>query len=168
MTLAIFGLGSNVERRAEYLQRAAEAIAQWGAGFRASRMYETPALLPPDTPEDWNTPYLNQAVSVELTQAEPEALLARVKNLEAALGRRDRGRWGPREIDVDILALGDVVHNSPALAIPHAALLTRDFALLPLAEIAPDWRWPVAGADMGKGAAELAKRFSPLNEWRAA
>jgi 7,8-dihydro-6-hydroxymethylpterin-pyrophosphokinase len=67
----------------------------------------------------------------------------------------DRGRWGPREIDLDILAYADTVLESEALTLPHGGLLTRDFALLPLSEVAPEWRYPASGKYHGMRPEEL-------------
>jgi len=68
---------------------------------------------------------------------EPEALLRFVKEVEAAAGRTPRGKWGPRELDVDILLMGERVVRGPDLVIPHPRLAFRRFCLAPLAEIAP-------------------------------
>ncbi len=73
-------------------------------------------------------------------------LLARVKAIERDLGRVSRCKWGPREIDIDILAMDDVTMDTPELTIPHRVLLERDFVLLPLADVAPDWRYPLRRA----------------------
>jgi 2-amino-4-hydroxy-6-hydroxymethyldihydropteridine diphosphokinase len=89
------------------------------------------------------------------TNLTPKALLTEVKAVERALGRKPREHWSPREIDIDILAYGAEVINAPDLIIPHAHLLKRDFALVPFADIAPDWVYP-AGAQYGKTARELA------------
>jgi 2-amino-4-hydroxy-6-hydroxymethyldihydropteridine diphosphokinase len=67
----------------------------------------------------------------------PDRLLAFVKEVEAATGRKERERWGPRELDVDILLMGDKVVQTPELFIPHPRLAERRFCLLPAAEIAP-------------------------------
>lgn len=133
------------------------AVAQLSAlmqGVRASRVLESPAMLPPDAPGEWNLPYLNMAVSGE-TELSPPALFVEIKRIEQALGRVPRGNWGPREIDIDILAVGDLVFEDDGLTIPHRGLLARDFALLPLIDVAPDWRYP-AGPYAGQLASAIA------------
>ncbi|HEY1748892.1 MAG TPA: 2-amino-4-hydroxy-6-hydroxymethyldihydropteridine diphosphokinase [Xanthobacteraceae bacterium] len=83
--------------------------------------------------------YVNAVIAVA-TSLGPHALLARAKECERALGR-DRSheqRWGPRKIDVDLLAYDDVVLDDAELTLPHPRLFERGFVLVPLAEIAPD------------------------------
>jgi 2-amino-4-hydroxy-6-hydroxymethyldihydropteridine diphosphokinase len=84
-------------------------------------------------------PFTNAAIAVSTTLA-PHALLARAQTCERALGRdRDREQhWGPRPIDLDILAYDDLVLNDATLTLPHPHLFERAFVLVPLAEIAPD------------------------------
>lgn len=78
------------------------------------------------------------------------ALLALVKSVERDFGRRGAQRWGDRVLDLDVLALGDVVVRERgwpgvALVVPHAGLAVRRFVLAPLVEVAPGWRHPVLG-----------------------
>ena len=84
-------------------------------------------------------PFVNLCIAVE-TSLTPHALLARAQAVERALGR-DRAnerRWGPRPVDIDLLAYDDVVLDEPDLTLPHPRLFERAFVLVPLAEIAPD------------------------------
>jgi 2-amino-4-hydroxy-6-hydroxymethyldihydropteridine diphosphokinase len=86
--------------------------------------------------------FLNLAAAAATTLA-PAELLVLCQKTEDKLGRnRDRPRWGPREIDIDILLLGDMVYHSERLTIPHPFLRERAFVLAPLREIAPDLRLP--------------------------
>ncbi|HTC04059.1 MAG TPA: 2-amino-4-hydroxy-6-hydroxymethyldihydropteridine diphosphokinase [Xanthobacteraceae bacterium] len=96
--------------------------------------YRTPPWGVTDQP-----PFINAVIAVSTTLA-PRALLARAQACERALGR-DRAReqhWGPRPIDLDILAFDDVALNDATLTLPHPRLFERAFVLVPLAEIAPD------------------------------
>jgi 2-amino-4-hydroxy-6-hydroxymethyldihydropteridine diphosphokinase len=108
----------------------------------------------------WNIPYLNIAVAGE-TDLTPEALLRQVKAVERRIGRSTvpAGLWAPREIDIDILAYGEYEIKMDNLNIPHCGLLERDFALLPFAEVEPNWRYPVKGAFYHKTMYELAQKF---------
>jgi 2-amino-4-hydroxy-6-hydroxymethyldihydropteridine diphosphokinase len=94
-------------------------------------------LTPPWGVED-QPPFVNLCIAVDTTLT-PQALLARAQAVERAFGR-DRAneqRWGPRTLDIDILAFDDVVLNEPDLTLPHPRLHERAFVLVPLAEIAP-------------------------------
>ncbi|KCZ60138.1 hypothetical protein HY30_12920 [Hyphomonas chukchiensis] len=71
------------------------------------------------------------------TDLAPLDLLAAVKGIERDLGRVERERWGPREIDIDILTMDGVTLESDVLTLPHARINERLFVLMPLAEIAP-------------------------------
>jgi 2-amino-4-hydroxy-6-hydroxymethyldihydropteridine diphosphokinase len=96
--------------------------------------YRTPPWGDPDQP-----PFINACIACE-TRLTPRALLGRALTVERKLGRQrdaDR-RWGPRLIDIDLLAYGDERIAEPGLTLPHPRLLERAFALVPLAEIRPD------------------------------
>ena len=80
--------------------------------------------------------FLNVAVSGKC-RLSPGNLLAFAKEVEAAAGRKARERWGPRELDVDILLMGNKVVRRPDLVVPHPLLAARRFFLLPASEIAP-------------------------------
>ncbi|MEA3366600.1 MAG: 2-amino-4-hydroxy-6-hydroxymethyldihydropteridine diphosphokinase, partial [Planctomycetota bacterium] len=79
------------------------------------------------------------------TDLRPHALLQVLKGIERDLGRRPRVRWGPREIDLDVLLYGDRVIETARLTVPHPRLAQRRFVLAPLSEIAPHARDPVTG-----------------------
>jgi 2-amino-4-hydroxy-6-hydroxymethyldihydropteridine diphosphokinase len=81
--------------------------------------------------------YLNQVLEVEWSGS-PQELLAVAKAVEAAVGRTPSYRWGPREIDVDILLFDDLRIEQPDLVIPHPRLRERDFVLKPLRSLRPD------------------------------
>jgi 2-amino-4-hydroxy-6-hydroxymethyldihydropteridine diphosphokinase len=73
------------------------------------------------------------------------ALLAQIKALERAFGRRRGRRWGDRVLDIDIIAAGTLVVSSTSLTLPHPAMAQRRFVLDPLVAVAPGWRDPVSG-----------------------
>lgn len=142
--MVILGLGSNLGERFDYLGAAVWKLSFLLRGMEVSSIFESSALLPPDATPDMDIPFLNMAVRGE-TRLAPQALLAEIKNIEQELGRQERCVWAPREIDIDILMMDDLAVATGALTIPHPELLNRDFALMPLAELAPDWRYPVPG-----------------------
>lgn len=133
MTIAYLALGSNVGDRARALERARSLLAERGArGLRESAVRETEPYGVTDQPR-----FLNQVIEVEWAGT-PRELLETAKGVEAAIGRTPARRWGPREIDVDILLFGDESVAEPDLAIPHPGLWQREFVLEPLAELRPD------------------------------
>ena len=157
-TRAYIGLGANVGDADITL---AEAVAALGglAGARlrgVSRLYATDPVGVTDQPE-----FRNAAVAIDVPAGpDPETgaleLLTRLKDIERAFGRRKRRRWGPRELDLDLLVFGRsriVVERPPEarsldadadpakaaklLEVPHASAATRLFVLAPLADLAP-------------------------------
>lgn len=153
--LVVFGLGSNQGDRLAYMKQAKELLGTVASSLSCSPIYESLALLPEGAPKEWDIAFFNMAISGH-TELEPHDLLEQVKLMEQTIGRQDRGHWGPREIDIDILAYGNEVISTPDLIIPHAGLLVRDFALVPLADIEPHWVYPVPGEHKGKTARQLA------------
>jgi 2-amino-4-hydroxy-6-hydroxymethyldihydropteridine diphosphokinase len=134
MPEALFGLGGNVGDVRATLDRAIAMLCDAEVRLTArSSDYLTPPWGNEDQP-----PFVNCAIAVE-TAIGPHDLLARAQAVETALGRdraRER-RWGPRPIDIDILAYGDLTLDVPGLTLPHPRLFERAFALVPLAEIRP-------------------------------
>ncbi len=151
----ILGLGSNLGNRRKNLGAAISELALHIDNICISPLYESKALLPEGAPLQWDMDFYNMAIAGE-TVLQPYELLAVTQKIEKELGRCKTGHWGPREIDIDILAMGDKVIDAPDLSIPHRELLKRDFALLPLASIAPDWLHPLEK----RAAKELASVFS--------
>jgi 2-amino-4-hydroxy-6-hydroxymethyldihydropteridine diphosphokinase len=141
-------LGSNLGDRAGHLAAARREItARLGEPAALSRIYETEPVGGPAG----QGRYLNQVVVLE-SGATPEALLGAALAVEQALGRRRAQRWGPRNIDVDLLLCGEERRVSAGLALPHPRLHERAFVLVPLAEVLPGWRHP----EFGKTAREMA------------
>ncbi len=136
---------------------------------RISRLYRTPAFPPGAGPD-----FVNAAIALHSPLA-PEAMLARLHDIEGRLGRRRNRRWEARTIDLDLLACDDMIlpdattqarwmalspraqaRAAPArLILPHPRLHERAFVLLPLADIAPDWRHPVLGRSVRELVADL-------------
>ena len=135
MTTCYVGLGSNVGERLQHLRHAVSLLdASEGIDVVASSsVYETDAIGPPQ-PE-----FLNAVVEVR-TSLGPRELLARLKEVEVEIGRTPSPRWGPREIDLDLLTYGDETIDDDELRVPHPRMSERAFVLVPLAEIASDVR----------------------------
>lgn len=139
MTEAFVALGSNLAsplRQAEQALAALDRLPDTRV-IRRSSFYRTPPLGPAGQPD-----YLNAVVQLE-TALSPLALLHALQQIEQQQGRvRTAERWGPRTLDLDLLLYGEVIMQTPELTLPHYAMQTRAFVLLPLAEIAPDRRLP--------------------------
>lgn len=135
----VIALGSNLGDRLANLRAAVAALGDSGVVLSAtSSVWQTPPV-PADQP-----PFLN-AVVVGNTTLEPRALLASLKRIEHALGRRPERRWGPRPIDLDILFFGEEAVQTAELHVPHIRIGERAFVLAPLAEVVPG-PLPVLGA----------------------
>jgi 2-amino-4-hydroxy-6-hydroxymethyldihydropteridine diphosphokinase len=136
MAQALVALGGNLGDVRAMLDRAVAALCD-GVDVRLtarSADYRTPPWGVADQP-----PFVNLCIAVE-TGLIPRDLLARAQAVERALGldRTTKRRWGPRPIDIDLIAYDDIVMNTPDLTLPHPHLFERAFVLVPLAEIAPD------------------------------
>src|ERR1700681_975294 len=133
---ALLALGGNVGQVRETFDRALAMLCD-GTRLRLkarSSDYATPPWGVEEQPR-----FVNRCVAVE-TNLTPPALLERVQAVEHALGRRraQERRWGPRPIDIDILAYDDVTLAGAGLTLPHPRLFERAFVLVPLAEIVPE------------------------------
>jgi 2-amino-4-hydroxy-6-hydroxymethyldihydropteridine diphosphokinase len=158
--LGYLGLGSNVGDRRAHLQAAVEDL--WAHGIEvlaSSSIYETEPVGEVLDQRD----FYNACVQIE-TDLGPDALLDACKAVERALGREPGGvRHGPRPIDVDVLLLEDVEHESDRLRLPHREVLTRRFVLVPLLELDPDLEIPGDGR-----AADALERLGPGQDVRRA
>lgn len=127
------GLGSNLGDRRGNLEKACKKLNC----LEKSLVYETEPFGVKDQPK-----FLNMVCMIE-TDLSPRDLLKHIKEIEVELGRKKRKKWGPREIDIDILFYGDLVIDEPDLKIPHPGILEREFVMKPLTEIAPEFIHPV-------------------------
>lgn len=139
MTRAAIGIGSNLGDPAANVRKALRALARVGTVVATSRLYRSKPWGVVEQPA-----FCNAAALVD-TQLDPSGLLRELKAMEKELGRIPSERWGPRAIDLDILAFGGERIDLPDLQIPHARLHERAFALVPLAEIDPAYAAAAAG-----------------------
>ena len=142
MTEVALGLGANLGDRCGSIIAALKALDKNPdvAVTRVSSIYATPPWGVIDQPA-----FLNAVALVE-TSLSPEALLDVCQDVERELGRRPRLRWGPREIDIDLLNMEGVRITSERLSLPHVGLFERLFVLVPLDEI---WgNRPVSGRSL--------------------
>lgn len=149
-------LGANLGNRLANLRQALHRLEVLGTVLKRSDVFETEPWGVAEQPR-----FLNACLLMK-TDLEPEALLAAVKGIERDMGRRETVRWGARNIDVDILLCGALLYESPHLQIPHAHLADREFVLVPLAQILPDWRHPALGRTVMDMARAQASDYPPL------
>jgi 2-amino-4-hydroxy-6-hydroxymethyldihydropteridine diphosphokinase len=129
--VAAIGIGSNSADAEAHVRRAFDRLAGTGTVLARSSLYRTVPWGVVAQP-----PFVNAAALVDTVLA-PHALLAALQRIETEAGRVPTYRWGPRVLDLDILAYDGVRIAGTALTIPHARLHERAFALVPLAQIDP-------------------------------
>ena len=154
MTTVYIGLGANLGDRRRNLEAALDALRahpQITVSAVSTFLETDPVGGPPGQGK-----VLTAAATLE-TDLTPGALLEELKRVERAIGRRPGPRWGPRQIDLDILLYGETLLETDALVIPHPRLRERRFVLEPLAEIAPTARDPVTGLSVR----DLLTRLQP-------
>jgi|SRR5579859_2050212 len=144
MHTVFLALGSNVGNRVENIQQATKLLETKIRNLKRAPLYET---RPVGFLEQDN--FMNTAVSGE-TDLTPHDLFLFVKGIETQLGRKARFRFGPREIDIDILLYDELVYKDNDIQIPHASLHERNFVLKPLADIAPEVQHPALHKTMKK------------------
>ena len=132
------GLGSNCGDRIRYLKLAVHKINTHPliSMLKYSSVYETSPFGIINQSD-----YLNCAVEI-LTVMNLDELFAFIKDTESAIGRKERIRWGPREIDIDILIFGDLIEDHEKVSVPHKGIKERDFVLIPLIELNDQVRLP--------------------------
>lgn len=131
MSRAVLSLGSNLGDRLAYLRDAVAGLGD--ALVAASPVYETPPWGMTDQPD-----FLNAVVIVSDPQADPRGWLRRAQGLERVAGRIRTVRWGPRTLDVDVVAVDDVVSAEPDLVVPHPGAHERATVLVPWLDVDPD------------------------------
>jgi 2-amino-4-hydroxy-6-hydroxymethyldihydropteridine diphosphokinase len=150
MERVLIGLGSNQGDSVQICLAAIQRLADHPHVMllKRSSLYRTAPL--PVTDQPW---FINGVVLCE-TDLHPEELLALIHQIELEFGRIRQARWGPRTLDLDLLAFGNHHLDLPSLTLPHPRLHERRFVLEPLLEIDPDWVHPT----LKVGARELLKR----------
>jgi 2-amino-4-hydroxy-6-hydroxymethyldihydropteridine diphosphokinase len=136
-------IGSNIGDRRDNLYRAVVALAAGTSGCAVSSIVES---------EPWGfeseNRFMNLGVWLE-SDLSPHAMLDRIHDIGRRLGsashRDGQGNYIDRLVDIDIMAIDDLVIDTPSLQVPHPHLHERDFFIVPLQQLAPGWRHPVTG-----------------------
>lgn len=138
MATVYLALGSNVGDAEDHIKTAIKLLNEQLHGIRRAPLYRSKAVGYTDQAD-----FVNTALACE-TGLEPAELLAFIKSVEERTGRVQRFRWGPREIDVDLILYDDLQQQTDKLTIPHPAFRERDFVLQPLVDLDPDLVDPVS------------------------
>jgi 2-amino-4-hydroxy-6-hydroxymethyldihydropteridine diphosphokinase len=135
--LVLVGLGANLGDPVAQLARALEAVGKLLPDLRVSSLYRSEPVGYAEQPDFYNL------VAAGHTRLPPLELLHALQAIEQSLGRQRNFANAPRTIDLDLLAYGERVLESPELTLPHPRLAQRGFVLQPLAELLPGWRHPL-------------------------
>ena len=158
---AFVGLGSNLGDRAGHLLLAVRGMIDAGLVVsRLSSVYETEPVDVTDQPA-----FLNMVAELRRPLPAPEQLLARLLQIEYALGRKREARKGARTVDLDLLLYGDETRETEFLRLPHPRLHLRRFVLVPLAELEPQLIHPMWGRTVSDHLAE-SEDDSSVKRWR--
>lgn len=153
--ITFIGLGSNKGNKLFYLSEALVKISMI-KGVKLvsiSSVYET---KPFGIAEQNN--FLNAAAKLE-TVLEPMPLLEKLKEIEKELGRISSEKWGPREIDIDLLFYNDLIFSNDFISLPHKGIIYRDFVLQPLCEIEPELVHPELNKKLSVILLEVKEKF---------
>lgn len=160
--LVTVALGGNVGDRLKTLRSAVDGLSKLGAMERVSPIYETialtaPGMYSPDAPR-----FLNAVIQLRTVHSPPE-LLSVLLDIERyhQRSRDPKQRWGPRTLDLDIIAIEDVVVELSELTIPHPEMHRRSFVLCPLCDIDPDWVHPLLKRSARELLADLPREEFP-------
>ncbi|WP_078671372.1 2-amino-4-hydroxy-6-hydroxymethyldihydropteridine diphosphokinase [Chitinophaga eiseniae] len=138
MNTAILLIGGNLGDRVANLQQAVALIgASAGEVLKTSALYQTAPWGSVDQPD-----YLNQGIEIQ-TSMDALTLLHTLLDIERRIGRIRQEKWGARVIDIDLIFFNDEILSLPELKLPHPRMHLRQFVLVPLAEIVPDYLHPV-------------------------
>ena len=135
--LIFLALGSNVGNKKQHITNAILTLSKQISNILAAKLYETKPMY-----YEKQDMFVNTVIKGK-TDLSPQELIMFVKRTEKDLGRQERFRNGPREIDIDILFYDQLIYENPDLIIPHPRISERKFVLEPFMDIDPDFFHPV-------------------------
>lgn len=157
MSTVYVNIGSNIGNRRSMLERAVACIMEIWDNVRVSSVVES-------EPWGYESPnlFLNQGVAFECNEGDtPMSVHFRLQHIQnmicAASHRTETGGYADRAIDIDLIAMGDCVIDTPQLQLPHPRMHLREFVLRPMLELAPEWKHPNLGKTVAIMLSELSK-----------
>ena len=161
--MIVLALGSNLGDRQGNLLKAIGLLSDIIVITKQSSIYSTPALLPDNADASWDIDFYNMVIAGKLISGiTPQQLLVKIKDIEQQLGRKNRGCWAPREIDIDIIDFNGLIIDKKDLKLPHYAIEQREFVAKPLYEILPNWQNPATGNNITDIVAKLPNDITKI------
>lgn len=158
-------IGSNLGNRKANLEKAILLLQENNVlnSIIRSKIYENKALLPENSPKDWNSKFLNMVIHGKTCFSATDLLIA-IKKIEETMGRATLERWAPRVIDIDILTYENLYMADNTLQIPHKEMLNRNFVLIPLVEVDPEYILQKSENFAGQTLQEILRKksFEPM------
>ena len=151
---ASLSIGSNIGDRILFIKLALKNLEKILKINKISCIYESMSLK-----KDNQRHYYNVVIEVEASYT-PEELLKCIKDIELLVGRRERGNWEEREIDIDIIDYNNSIYKSNNLTIPHYDMQNRSFVLYPLLEINPNYIHPIFKKNVGEMLKDLTDELN--------
>jgi 2-amino-4-hydroxy-6-hydroxymethyldihydropteridine diphosphokinase len=151
INIAFLGIGSNEGDRLKNIKQSIELIYSLNGCkiIAVSSLYETSPFGIIDQQN-----FFNAAMKIS-TELNPYELFLKLKEIEKKIGRIQREKWGPREIDLDILLFNHLILSDEIITLPHEGIIYRDFVMIPLIEIEPELIHPVFNKHLSDFIADL-------------
>lgn len=145
----ILALGSNLGDKKNNILRALELLKKFSEIIKISSNYNSKALLKENSPKEWDMDFLNCVILLE-TDLQLRNFFEKTKEIENIIseGKREKNNWSPRKIDIDIIDWNNEIIEQADLTIPHSRIHERDFVLVPLYEIQPQYEHPKTGLSL--------------------
>lgn len=156
MHKVFLALGSNVGEKENNIKNAITSLGSILKNIQVAPFYISKAVGYTDQDD-----FVNTAL-VGYTDLKPQELLKQIKELEQQLGRKKRFRWGPREIDIDIIFYDNLILQAEMLEIPHPRMHERDFVLQPVIDLEPNYLHPLLHKTVQQLLVEIPKNETSI------